>query len=99
MIRILATPFPLSRQYIASLSQSSCVSSSLTGEGGGGRGGAESYDREKVRPSINQSILSATHQLESSVISSFKDFGSNCNINLAHLVHLFQFVSQSILDF
>ncbi len=47
---------PHSRQQVVSLPQSSCVSSLLTG---GGRGWAETYEREKSWSSINHSILSA----------------------------------------
>jgi hypothetical protein len=52
---------PLSRQQIASLSQSSCVSPvDLTERRGRESGrGAKLYDREKAWPSINHSIPSA----------------------------------------
>jgi hypothetical protein len=51
----LPPPYPLSRQQVVSLSQSSCVSSLLTGElgQGGGGGGAKSYDGEKAWSAIN----------------------------------------------
>ncbi len=64
IIRLLAMhpSFPPSLQQVVSLSQSSCVSPvELTG-GKGGRG-AKSYDGEKTRPSINNSIISAEHWL------------------------------------
>jgi hypothetical protein len=57
MILLLA---PLSRPQVVSLSQSSCVSpvDLLTGGGEWGGRGAESYDRERVWPSVNHFILS-----------------------------------------
>jgi hypothetical protein len=58
----MPTPFSLSGQQVASLSQSFCVTPvELTdgrgGEGGGGSG-AELYDCKKAWPSINRSMFS-----------------------------------------
>jgi hypothetical protein len=52
------TPFPLFRQQVVSLSQSSCPAYLRES---GGRGGAESYDGENARSSINHSMLSGWH--------------------------------------
>jgi hypothetical protein len=60
------TLFSPSRQQAVSLSQSSCVSPVELTDGrkaGKGVGGAKSYDREKVWPSINHSILTALKHL------------------------------------
>jgi hypothetical protein len=49
-------PYPLSRQQVVSLSQSSCVPCLLRGELGQGEGGGEakSYDGEKAWSPINR---------------------------------------------
>jgi hypothetical protein len=73
MIRLLAhaPPFPLSRQQLVSLYLSSCVSPVELTDGRGGRGGTKLYDREKVWPSINNSILSGLLYRSSNVGVSF----------------------------
>ncbi len=58
---------PLYRQQIVSLSQSSCVSPIQLTDGkggGGGRRGAEPYDRKKAWSSINCSILSGEKDVD-----------------------------------
>jgi hypothetical protein len=63
MIWLHTTPFPLFRQQVVSLSQSSCVLSvDLTdGKGGGDVRGAKSFNCEEALSSLNHSILSVDH--------------------------------------
>ncbi len=64
MIRLHAHPPPPFRKLPLFLSLPVCRRSGiLTGEGEGGGRGAESYNRKKVLPAINSSILSGEERL------------------------------------